>query len=785
MKKAPEKTKEEKTAENYFPVDTTDLKYTTEKIEKAPPKREEVLRGSIEKEYKKPERTSLETIEKINPIKKKTRKKRITKKRNTKTTIKKFIPQKITLKKTGYELIITEKPQAASKIAQALGKATQKTDNKISYYEVNREGKQIIVACAVGHLLTLKQNVPGSSVPIFDISWVPNYLANSKASFTKKYYNTLLKLAKNAGSLTVATDYDIEGEVIGMNIVRFICNQKDANRMKFSTLTEQELNEAYENKSKHIDWGQAIAGETRHHLDWYYGINLSRALMNAIKTTGKFRIMSIGRVQGPALNLIVQRERKIQTFKPEPYWQVFINIQKEGEKPFPEKLKHNKDIFNKNDLPQFEGLIGKTVEAKTKKTEQIIPPNPPFNLTTLQTESYKFYGLTPSKTLQIAQSLYLAGLISYPRTSSQKLPASIGYKEILKKLAKEYDVEKLITKNKPIEGKKSDSAHPSIYPTGNKQILSGDEEKIYNLIVKRFLSLFCDDAIIDNKKVSVTTNNLLFSANGSSIRKKAWLEIYPSKSKHVEIPDLEGPVKIIDLKTEEKETQPPKRYSPASILSELEKRNLGTKTTRSSILETLYNRGYVKEKSIEATPLGISLISTLEKYSPIIIDEKLTRSFEDQMQSIVEAKKELKIKEEKILEKAKKTLIDISKDFNKNEKEIGKELLVANLKLREQQKIENTLTQCPVCKKGDLAITYSRKTKKHFVACDAYPNCKTTFSLPPGTIKKTEKTCEKCGFPLMMSLTHGKRPWFFCFNSACESNKERLEEYRKKQEEKA
>jgi len=190
-----------------------------------------------------------------------------------------------------------------------------------------------------------------------------------------------------------------------------------------------------------------------------------------------------------------------------------------------------------------------------------------------------------------------------------------------------------------LKGKKSDSAHPSIYPTGNKQILSGDEEKIYNLIVKRFLSLFCDDAIIDNKKVSVTTNNLLFSANGSSIRKKAWLEIYPSKSKHVEIPDLEGPVKIIDLKTEEKETQPPKRYSPASILSELEKRNLGTKTTRSSILETLYNRGYVKEKSIEATPLGISLISTLEKYSPIIIDEKLTRSFEDQMQSIVEAKK--------------------------------------------------------------------------------------------------------------------------------------------------
>ena len=770
------KTKEEKIAESYFPVDTTDLKYTTEKIEKNPPKKKEILKGAVEKEYKKPEKTFLETVEKGKTIRKK---RAFSTKKAKQTTTKKFVPQKIKLKKEGYELIITEKPQAASKIAQALGKANQKTYNKISYYEVNRKGKQIIVACAIGHLLSLKQNVPGSSVPIFDISWTPNYLINSKASFTKKYYDTLLKLTKNAGSLTVATDYDIEGEVIGMNIIRFICNQKDANRMKFSTLTEQELNEAYKNKSKHIDWGKAIAGETRHHLDWYYGINLSRALMNAIKTTGKFRIMSIGRVQGPAINLIVQKEKKIQSFKPEPYWQVFIKIKNSHIL----ELKHNKDIFNKNDLSKFEGLIGKTVEAKTKKTEQIIPPNPPFNLTTLQTEAYKFYGLIPSKTLQIAQSLYLSSLISYPRTSSQKLPASLGYKKILKKLAKEFKVEKLITKDKPVEGKKSDSAHPSIYPTGNRQVLSGDEEKLYNLIVKRFLSLFCDNAIINNKTVSVNVDKLLFSVRGSSIRKKAWLEIYPSKSKHIEIPDLEGQVKIIDMRTEEKETQPPKRYSPASILSELEKRNLGTKATRSSILETLYNRGYVKEKSIEATPLGMSLISTLEKYSPIIIDEKLTRSFEDQMQSIVEAKKDLRMKEEKILDKAKKTLINISKDFNKNEKEIGRELLVANLQQREQEKIENTLVQCPVCKKGDLAITYSRKTKKHFVACDAYPTCKTTFSLPPGTIKKTEKLCEKCGFPLMMSLKRGKRPWIFCFNSACESNKERLEEYRKKKEE--
>jgi DNA topoisomerase-1 len=214
----------------------------------------------------------------------------------------------------------------------------------------------------------------------------------------------------------------------------------------------------------------------------------------------------------------------------------------------------------------------------------------------------------------------------------------------------------------------------------------------------------------------------------------------------------------------------------------LEKRNLGTKATRSSIIETLYDRGYVKDKSVTATPLGISLINTLEKHSPIIIDEELTRNLEEKMQGILKSKKDLDLKKQKVIDTAKKAIIKISKDFEKHEKEIGKELLNANLKQREQQKIENKLVICPKCKKGNLAITYSKKTKRQFIACDAYPNCKTTFSLPPGTIKKTEKLCEECGFPMLMSLRFGKRPWIFCFNSECKTNKERIEEYRKKKE---
>ena len=764
MKKKQKKSKEEKVAENYFPVDESDLKHT------------------IEKPYKKPKISEIETIEKSvktkktrkKPTKRKTRKK-ISKKKTLKQT---YSPPKTKLKKSGYELIITEKPQAALKIADALGKSTKKINQKISYYEVDRKGKKIIVACAVGHLFTLKQKTRGSAFPVFDILWLPNYLARKK-DFTKKYYDTLLKLIKGASSLTVATDYDIEGEVIGLNVVRFIGNQKDASRMKFSTLTDKELNQAYDKKSKTLDWGQAIAGETRHYLDWFYGINLSRALMAAIKATGNFKIMSIGRVQGPTLDLIVKKEKEIQKFKSEPYWEVSIDTENEHKI----RLKHNKKISNKLDLKKFESLKGKTTNIETKKKEQILPPNPPFNLTTLQTEAYKFHGITPSATLRAAQSLYLASLISYPRTSSQKLPDSIDYKSILKKLAKKHNVESLIKKKTPIEGKKSDPAHPSIYPTGNNQILSGDEDKIYQLIVKRFLSLFCEEAIIENKTISTEINKLKFNVKGLSFIKKAWTEIYPSKIKQKEIPDITGEAKITKVIQEEKETQPPKRYSPASILSELDKKNLGTKATRANILETLYDRGYIKEKSIQATPLGMSLISTLEKHSPIIIDEALTRDFETQMENIRTSKSKFKEKEDKIIEKAKTTIKKIAKQFEEEQQEIGKELIDANQKLRQQEKEENKLNICPKCKKGNLGITYSRKTKRYFVACDAYPECRNTFSLPPnGSIKRTNKICEECGFPKLIRLSKGKRPWEFCFNPECPTNKERIQSYKENKE---
>ncbi len=475
----------------------------------------------------------------------------------------------------------------------------------------------------------------------------------------------------------------------------------------------------------------------------------------------------------------MKKEREIQAFKSRPYWQVFITENKKGL-----ELKYVKDIFDKTELEEFDNFVGKSGVASTEKKEQELPPGVPFNLTGLQTEAYKFYSITPSNTLRIAQSLYLSGLISYPRTSSQKLPDSINYKIIRKKLAGEYNVEHLMKKDKPVEGKKSDPAHPSIYPTGETQILAGDEGKIYDLIAKRFLALFCENAIMDTKKIKVVCEEKTFARRGSAIRKKAWLEFYPSKMKEDEIPDLEGEVIISDLRIEEKETQPPKRYSPASIISELEKRNLGTKATRSSILETLYDRGYIRDKSITATPLGMSLISTLENYSPIIIDEKLTREFEQEMGLIEKAKGDFEEKKLRMIEKAKKTIRSIAGDFEKNEKRIGEELVSAQDELLEQEKIENTLMQCPKCKKGNLVIMYSPKTKRQFVACDAYPECRNTFSLPPnGAIKKAGKTCEECSFPMLMRFSKGKKPWTFCWNPECPTNAEWVQKAKEKREE--
>lgn len=675
------------------------------------------------------------------------------------------------------ELIITEKPNVSKRIAEALadGKPVRETYKGVPFYKVTRGNNDIIVGCAAGHLFGLaeKDKSKGFAYPVFEIEWMPIFEISKTAAFSKKYYDALRKLVKDADNFTVACDYDVEGEVIGLNVVRYICNRNDARRMKFSTLTKDDLVNAYDQASPHLDWGQAEAGETRHYLDYFYGINLSRALTSAIKAAGQFKILSTGRVQGPALKIIVDREREIKKFRPVPFWQVELDgFVKDGEviawheqDKFWEKTKADEVMQKVKDQKQ-----GSVVGVERKQFKQ--KPPVPFDLTSLQTEAYRCFGISPKTTLALAQDLYTNSYISYPRTSSQQLPEALNFKKILEALSKQGQYaeccKKLLGKGKlvPTKGKKTDPAHPAIYPTGiTPKKFSDRHFKIYDLIVKRFFAVFGEPATRETMRVKISVNDELFVAQGTRTVDPQWHVLYTPyvRLEEAELPAMKenDVVNVKKITLHNKETQPPKRYTPSSIIRELEKRNLGTKATRADIIDTLYKRNYVTGEALEATDLGLHLIELLEKHCEKIIDEELTRHFELDMEAIRERKK----KKEEVLAEAKKVLVEMLGDFKKKEKIIGEGLKGEFLATRQAL---TTIGKCPNCNQGNIVL---RKGKYgRFAACDRYPDCQTTFSLPAaGMVQVIDRTCEHCKHPMIRMIRKGKRPQEVCINKDCPS----------------
>lgn len=677
------------------------------------------------------------------------------------------------------ELIISEKPQAAAKIAAALAdKAPQKLRlNNVNYFSLVRNGKAIQVASAVGHLYGLGEKGGESwEYPVFETEWKPTYKTNKEAAYTKDYLKTLQELGKTATEITVASDFDVEGEVIGLNVVRFALGKKDANRMKFSTLTKPDLVKAYENKQNHLEWGQAKAGDTRHHLDWYYGINLSRAFTSSIKAgSNQFKVLSTGRVQAPALHFLAQRELKIQEFKPEKFSEIYLDAEcvstpikaqyelpLEKAKEFQEKLNEEQEddddsddktktkkaidrykIFDENWSKQVveetTDKDGEISEISAKQFKQKVPL--PFDLTALQMEASTMFGYSPKRTLEIAQKLYIEGITSYPRTSSQKLPKELKLDEVLNKLQKQpiYKQKVELVKQvnlslKPNEGKKDDPAHPAIHPTGEVPSNINDQErKVYDLIVKRFFAVFGKDATRETNTIRITINSHDFTLKGTRTIDPQWHLLYEPylKFEDVQLPPLKKSQEVINKKIEElqKETSPPKRYTDASIIKELEKRNLGTKATRAEILENLKKRGYIVDKSIKVTELGLKMDQVLTEEVPLLVDEDLTRKFEEELEQI----REEKCEPDKVLNEAIEELKKILDTIKSKEKEFGAKLADASKLARiEMAKI----SKCPNCKEGTLVIKQSQKLKKKFIACDKYPECKTIFNAPQTPVLK-------------------------------------------------
>ncbi|MDD5337531.1 MAG: DNA topoisomerase I, partial [Candidatus ainarchaeum sp.] len=486
------------------------------------------------------------------------------------------------------QLIVAEKPKVAGKIAAFIGSnVVRKGAGSVGYYETTVNGEKVVVASAVGHVFTLAEKERSKTYPVFDIEWVPAYKANKGAFYTKAYVDLITQLAKQADEVVVATDYDIEGSLIGYNIFRFCYGGQNQNgkRMRFSALTPRDIKEAYE-RMEPLDLQNAYAGEARHVLDWYYGINLSRALMSSLIKNKAFKIMSIGRVQGPALAILAERELEITDFVSTPYWEVFAYAKST-------EFKHERDRFLEEEQAKavYDRIGATGLIEDVKKEEKTIYPYPPFDLTSLQLEAYHLFGFSPSQTLALAQTLYESSLISYPRTSSQKLPPNLNLQAIIKKLAEipQYSerANELIKNgwSRPFQGKKEDPAHPAIHPTGIQAKIGEKETKLYDLIVSRFLAVFAPFGKKELTSVFLVSNSERLLANGSRITEQGWTRFYAPyyTIEDKEIAEfLKGEnVSIENKKLERKMTKPPKRYTQASLVSELESRHLGTKATRS------------------------------------------------------------------------------------------------------------------------------------------------------------------------------------------------------------
>ncbi|REE26321.1 MULTISPECIES: DNA topoisomerase I [Methanothermobacter] len=667
-----------------------------------------------------------------------------------------------------HEVIICEKPKSSEKIAGALfPDAMKKKHGKVSYWEHVEGDKRVTIVSAVGHLYSLRPR-QSNEEHFFDLEWAPIYEIDKKKGYVKDYLNVIRKFAAGADRYIHACDYDIEGTLIGFNALKYGCGEealRKTSRMKFSTLTREEIKRAYQNPIE-VDYGQVDSGAARHILDFIFGVNISRSLMKSVKAaTNRFIKLSAGRVQTPTLAILVEREKEIRDFKPVPYWIIRAEL---GEGIIAESKRGK--IFKRELVDSIlEKCQGSDAEVKDVRVRDTIRKPPvPFDLGTLQSEAYRVFGFSPKKTQTIAQNLYTEGYTSYPRTSSQKLPESIGYEKILKNLAKNprfgVHIERLRGPLKPHEGKKEDDAHPAIHPTGLlPSELSKDEKKVYDLIVHRFISVFGEDAILQTMKVELEIGEEEFSFSRKRVSKAGWMESYPyTKMEDEEFPEISGgdSLAVRSVSADERETKPPARYNEASLIRELERRGLGTKSTRADIIAKLYDRKYIEGKKIRVSPLGENIIDTLTRYCEKITSEELTRQFERELEDIMRGK----ISKDRVIDEAITEVRSILSDIEENLRDIGKELYRAYQDSR-------VVGECPACG-GKLVIKYSPRNRSTFVGCSSYPDCRTVYSLPKGA-SVLKSLCEKCGLPM---ISYGRPRQRACLDPKCGKKKSEVEE---------
>ena len=602
-------------------------------------------------------------------------------------------------------------------------------------------GKDFRVVASVGHV----RDLPKSNRAAIDVpgGFIPNY---EVVKGKEKIISEIKRLAKSADEVLLATDPDREGEAIAWHVIQAtglenpksqILNPKSVKRIVFHEITKEAVEEALEHP-REIDEHLREAQEARRVLDRLVGYDLSGLIWKKVRYG-----LSAGRVQSPALRILMEREREIRAFKPETFWKIIAylrsDLKNNSQGPTlafecSVELKDKKEVERIIELAKK--LSWKVIDVK--EAEIARTPRSPFITSTLQQSASSRLGFSPSRTMSIAQRLYEAGHITYMRTDSTNISVQARQQidaEIVKKFGADYIGHHEYKK----KSKNAQEAHEAIRPTHMNIAEAGvtDEQKrLYKLIWRRTITTQMKDARIMRTKVvaNIEDNKIPdFWLNGSRILFDGWLKADPgSGSEDVVLPKfkLNDQLKLSDITAEEKETLPPPRYSEAGLIKELEKRGIGRPSTYASIIKTLDDRGYVNKlnKALQPTDTGEVVSSFLEKHFPTYISDSFTAEMEDELDDIATGERTYK-----------KTLTDFYIPFAKDVKAKEKVEKITNL-----GKAPNG-EKCPVCGSG-MIIKLGRAGK--FLSCERFPECQGARTIDGKELegpKDTGELCPRCG----------------------------------------
>ncbi|MDE2030892.1 MAG: type I DNA topoisomerase [Patescibacteria group bacterium] len=589
------------------------------------------------------------------------------------------------------------------------------------------------VRASVGHIRDLPKSnktaidIPGGFVPHYEIS-----------KGKEKVVNELTDLALKANEIMLATDPDREGEAIAWHIEEILhSNSKikaPIKRVAFHEITKEAVEEALKSP-RDIDTNLRKAQEARRVLDRLVGYDLSGIIWKKVRYG-----LSAGRVQSPALRIIMEREREIRAFVPEQYWTL------EGlfETPKKEKLTLT-CVDEPRDQKIVENILTKGEKEKwfvtdIKTSEQKRSPRAPFTTSTLQQTASTRLGFSPSRTMQVAQKLYEAGFITYMRTDSTNL-AKVAQEQIKKVIEKKYGQDQVELRVYKTKSKNAQEAHEAIRPTHIESMNEGsndEQKKLYRLIWERTVSSQMIDAKLMKTKIIANIQSADipdFTANGSRMISPGWLACdSEARGDDVELPLVEvgALLKLLELKNTEKFTEPPNRYSEAGLVKELEARGIGRPSTYASIMRTIEDRGYVTKegRTLFPTDTGDVVSSFLENNFAEYISDTFTAEMEDELDDIANGKREYV-----------KTLKDFYIPFQKDIKEKDKLAKATNMGEAPADMI------CPKCG-SSMIIKLARNGK--FYSCSRYPDCdgaRTIEGLELEGPKETGEMCPLCGLP--------------------------------------